>query len=45
MFLLEVILRLLLRRNNDDQIPYDVKRIIQQMQKDINDDDFYDLLG
>ena len=30
---------------NDDQIPYEVKRIIQQMQEDISDDDFYDLLG
>ena len=30
---------------NDDQIPYEVKRIIQQMEEDISDDDFYDLLG
>jgi len=30
---------------NDNQIPDDVKRIIQQMQEDISDDDFYDLLG
>ena len=30
---------------NDDQIPYEVKRIIQQMQEDISDDDFYDLFG
>jgi len=30
---------------NDDLISDDVKRIIQQMQEDISDDDFYDLLG
>jgi len=30
---------------NDDQVPYEVKRIIQQMQEDISDDDFYDLRG